>query len=494
MPEQTVGQLLHAAEREAVHLLNRVDASDALALAAGWGSVLEGAAEVLAALPVPVVGDNPPTTDQQYLALRVAEMAAQVSRLRPVAATPDPGMVSIADTFRQVATLVRRHAHDGMTRTEEGRIDLEAARVRIARTIATGAHAASRELQGFARTVQAQDRASKGPIPPRALSLPSTATWVRVAQTHEQVALEYVNGHRSEARPGPAGAPSSPSPLGVQLATWSTIVIRGAADPRVSSTSLRQIAAGQAWILRAATALTAAAADLHQIDPSTAPHLIRRLGTAAERWSAVADDWSWAQTPDRPTPSPTVLASSSAAVAAVNGVLRAGNGWATPAQIAASLNGATVPRLLRTITETSQVLADSYEQLPHELHAAGRLRAPAATLATLAQDYYDEHLRSRWQREDDPSPEVLPINLADVAANRLLPLTATARAALHRNAGELATAAQAAHAAVLVNGPIARGRSDPPSASTSDPATARLPAQPAADPRPRSHPGPGITR
>ncbi len=170
-------------------------------------------------------------------------------------------------------------------------------------------------------------------------------------QTHEELAIDYVNGHRGHLlaeRPDP---PAGSSDLGVQLALWSTVGVRAIADPRVSSTDVGQIARTQASLAQTAVALTGAAAHRGEINPGVAAHLRQRMETLATGWSAVAHHWSWLRTPDNPAPSPAVTAAAASLYASVADATRSQARWATPDQIDTRLSDVPLVPILRSITE-----------------------------------------------------------------------------------------------------------------------------------------------
>lgn len=492
MPNLSVAELIRAAEREALRTQGQTGPADAIALAAGWLTVLQAAHEAAAALPGPGPHTGTATAPAHYLTVRIAQMASQARLFRPPQAAPLPAMTNIATTLHDAATLLSRDAHAWTAADPQARQDAAAARVRIAKTVAALAHAIARDMHALSGQLLHDQRATPRRRPgPAVMSTDTRARWVRMAQTHEQRALEYVTSHSGQAHHDrPTAAPAASS-VGLLLATWSATAIRASADPHVSSTELARIGRTQAALLRTATALTAAAVHRGELDATVGPHLLHRLDVAAARWHDAAQHWTWARTPEPPPPSTDTVTTGRAVFTALEALTRGAGGWLTPQQIEQRLHGAPIVPLVQSVTETSQVLADTYEHLPHELHQAGRLRAPAATLLAITKEHYARTGARSLDPDENASPATLPVNLADVTANRLLPLTPAAGAVLRANGTELAGAAHAAHEALLLNTPPSLTRGEP--ASPDAAAASQLPARAPEPPQHRPQPGPGIT-
>ncbi len=172
--EPSVGDLLAAADRDALRLLGDAEPSDGPALAAGWAQVLTAGYDVLAAIPTPTV-DQPAATGGDYLSVRVAAMVSHVGSVKPLPLRPHPSTVRIADALRAAAAMVRRHADPAWMGDPVARADAAAARVRVARVLAAVAHVTGRELQGYSRQLPGADPY----LPGKPMSARVAAKWVR---------------------------------------------------------------------------------------------------------------------------------------------------------------------------------------------------------------------------------------------------------------------------------------------------------------------------
>lgn len=502
MSELRVAELVREAQRQAGQVLGQAEPSDAATLSAGWARVLEAAVQVLEAMPQPTIGDGPAAGGQHYLTVRLTRMAHQAGRFHPLSESAHPVMVTVADTLRQAAGRQRelslRLGEHGLAADPVIRAEFSAARVSIAWTVATLAHETTVSLRGYRTAVAADDRAAGGSgNTARSISLPSAERWLRMLQTHEELAIDYVNGHRGHLlaeRPDP---PPGSSDLGVRLALWFTVGVRAIADPHVSSADVGQIARTQASLAHTAVALTATAAHRGEVNPRVAAHLQQRMDTLATGWSDVAHNWSWLSTPDNPAPSPAVPAAAASLYTSVADATRSQARWATPDQIDTRLSGVPLVPLLRSITDGSQSLAVMYEQLPLELHATDRLRASAGGLRAIAATGPEQPPADHAGYESATLATPRPVGHASAAANRALRLNPPALQQVHRSGLQLARAADAAHEAVLVNAPHPAARLD----GSTHGVAARRPHrmtpphrhQRPNHPQHRPRPGPGIT-
>ena len=450
MSDPTVGELLAAAEIAALQLVGDAEPHDALPLAAGWRDVLTAAHQVLAAIPEPALGERAADGTTHYLAVRVEKMAIQAHRLSPIDVPPHPTAGRVAETLQQAGDLLRRHAHPGMVRDPKGIADAAAARVRVARTVAALAHVTGREVAAYARQATDAERAAQGaPTPARALSRAAAAKWVRVTQTHEQQALDYVTGHLRDLAGEQRGPAAPVSAFGVAVASWSTQAIRRTADPHVPAADLQHIAHAQNALLKAAGVLTSAAIERGELDPAAGRHLHRRLQATAADWASVARQWGWAQTPDAPRAAAETARQSGALHVALATTTRSGGPWASPRDVAQRLAGTNILPVVRAIVDDSAALADIYQELPRELHVAGRLRAPAGILRQIAiENDPANQTRSGPPAADIAAVPAPPTHLIDVASKRLQPLTLRARDRMNTASAQLATTAHAAHQAV----------------------------------------------
>lgn len=492
MSDPTVGELLAAADHAALQLVGATEPNDALPLAAGWADVLDAAYQVLAAIPEPAVGERPVDGTNHYLTTRLEQMAGQAHRFNPIDVQPHPTAGRVAETLQQAADLLRRHAHPGMVRSPEGRADAAAARVRVARTVAALAHVTGGEMQAYAQqSGEGKRAAQRTRAPARVLQGQALTRWVRILQRHEQQALDYVTGHLRDLDGEQRGPAAPVSAFGVAVASWSTQAIRRAADPHVSGADLQHIAHAENALLKAAAVLTSAAIERGELDPAAGRHLHRRLQATAAGWATVAGQWGWACTPDAPRAAATTTRESATLHVAIEATTRSANSWAGPRDVAQRLAGLDILPVVRTITDGSDTLAEMYQQLPGELRDAGRLRASAGILLQIGIDS-DAANRARLGPRAvtaDRSLKALPVNMVDVAAKRLLPLSLQACDRMHDAGAELATTAHVAHQAVCALTPTRASRRNPGPASTGH----RRASMPEQHHTHRPAPGPGIT-
>ena len=358
-PEQailalSVGELIRAAERESESLLATAGPADALALIRGWPHVLDGARQLLEAIPLRASDAGDDVNNPQHLTTRVIGMQRQTDRFRPVSAAPHPSMTDAAHNLDEAADLIRRLAPKHLI-TAAAQGDANAVRVRVARTLANLAHVTGREIRTYSAVVDAADRANAGGRDlAKTLSSRSTDQWLQTVQRHEEMVLGYVNTHRRQLHNEQHAAPFPPSSLGMQLAAWSTTAIRRVSDPQVGANDLRRVAQIEAWVLRVAAGFTAIAGIRGELEPAAVPHIQRRLEEASGQWATVHSQWRLIQTPDRRNDADrTVLSAARALATTVESVTASVDGWRTPAQINAQLAGTSIPPLLRTITEGS---------------------------------------------------------------------------------------------------------------------------------------------
>jgi len=214
--------------------------------------------------------------------------------------------------------------------------------------------------------------------------------------------------------------------------------------------------------------------------------LLHRLGATAAQWAAVSDQWSWLRTPDAPRATPATARVSRDLFTALEATTRTGRSWSSPSQVADRLSGVPVVPLLRTITESSEALADIYQQLPDELRATGRLLAPTRILAQInAENHAAQQTRTR--AHEQASPDTLTIAVSDVTSNRLRPVTPAGRERLVTAGAALVNATHRGHQALLA--------ATPPPARPTPPAPEhrRLSTLSRHHP-PGPGPGPGIPR
>lgn len=198
-------------------------------------------------------------------------------------------------------------------------------------------------------------------------------------------------------------------------------------------------------------AATDAASDRGELGPAAGPHLRRRLDDSAAQWARVAKQWTWLRTPDAAGADPATTRGSAAVLAAIDTGTRTGAAsWASAEQVNDRLGGGAVVPLLRTITEASDVLAETFQQLPEELATTGRLAAPAAVLLHIAHQH-EAAGNPLWSRPGtEASFQALPVSTHDVARHRLLPLTPPARQQLDTASARLLATTQRARQALSV--------------------------------------------
>lgn len=218
MSEFTVSQLLAAADRDARQLLGHTTPDDGPALTAAWPDLLRVAAVLLANAPQPgttQTSDHPPTLDDHVHSMLAEATAAPPLRLPP----PQRGCARIIDTWYQAAAQTSRAAHPPATNDRvlelANRADPVAVRTRVARTLATVAHLAGRELQ--AHTQRRVDVDAAGPRPNWVMSKGNPppgnieAQWIRMLHRHEHHALDHIAVPSTGSRPE-LGEPSQRAP------------------------------------------------------------------------------------------------------------------------------------------------------------------------------------------------------------------------------------------------------------------------------------------
>jgi len=182
------------------------------------------------------------------------------------------------------------------------------------------------------------------------------------------------------------------------------------------------------------------------------------------------------------------------------GVTSGPHGWCSPTQIAEQLDGTVITPLLRAVTDGSQSLAEIYVQLPHEMNAADRLRAPAAALLAIARDHDDlvAAVADYPRYRDTVNQPGKPVSLIDIGTTRLHRLTPAALQQMKAGGTALAEAATTARDAVLVNTPHVVPAGDGAAKSAVAGTPGSLARMASLRPHPqhplhRPHSGPGIT-
>lgn len=502
MSEFTVAELLAAADREALQLLGHTEPDDGPRLAAAWPELLRVAAVLLAHAPQPnstrpgtqQTSDHQPALDGHVQGMLAEATAAPPLRL-PL---PHDSCARIIDTWQQAAGQASRATHSPATRSRaEGAdlVDPVALRTRVARTLATVAHLAARELEAHTQRrldVDSRDRRprwvmSRGNPPPG----PAEAQWIRMLHRHEHHALDHIAAPSNASRPQPGElnqkAPGPGPTLPGEIATWSIVARRQGTDPHRSSADLRRIALTQRAALYAAVALARAAGHRGEIPAESGPHLQARIEAAAHSWAGIAGQWSWAHVRLATEHTQAGVGASRTLFAAIDTDLRSkDNMWLGPADIDTRFAGQPLVPMLRTILESNEILAEIYQHLPDQLQAEGRLRAPASALL---------HIYKETALDPNQDPSRLPIDLRHLVKDQMRPLTPAAHGRLHSTAATLVDQAERAHHALLVSAGSAAAASAGPATTAAAP-TAQRPRtrRPASTPHPTPHPGPGIPR
>ena len=158
-PALSVGELIRSAEQESERLLATAGPADALSLIRGWPDVLGAARQLLEAIPVQATNASNDVNTPQHLTTRVIRMQGQIDRFRPIRADPHPNMTDVAHSLEEAGDLIRRLGPPQLT-TTAAQADANAARVRVARTLANLAHLTSREIRTYRAVVEAAHRAN----------------------------------------------------------------------------------------------------------------------------------------------------------------------------------------------------------------------------------------------------------------------------------------------------------------------------------------------
>ncbi len=223
--------------------------------------------------------------------------------------------------------------------------------------------------------------------------------------------------------------------------------------------------------------------------PTQAGTCTARLHAAAAGWATVSGQWGWVRTPDAARATPETTSASAALHVAIVATTRTVATWTSPLDVVQRLDGVPLLPLVRTIVEDSAELADTYQQLPRELHDAGRLRAPAGILRQMTIEHTDQ---TRWGRPaaevDDLTPRP-PVRLIDVASKRLQPLTPLALNRLSHAGALLMSTAQQAQQALHATAPPRPSQRGTGQATPQPPPAPRHPQHHP----PRPAPGLGIT-
>ena len=500
MSEFTVSQLLAAADRDARQLLGHTTPDDGPALTAAWPDLLRVAVVLLANAPQPgtaQTSDHPPTLDDHVHSMLAEATAAPPLRLPP----PHGGCARIIDTWYEAAAQTSRAAHPPATNDRVlelgNQADPVAVRTRVARTLATVAHLAGRELQ--AHTQRRVDVDAAGPRPNWVMSKGNPppgnieAQWIRMLHRHEHHALDHIAVPSTGSRSG-LGEPSQRAPgpgptLPGGVATWSIAALRQSTDPHSGAADLRRIALTQRAALYATVALAHAAVHRGEIPGEAGPHLQARIDAAAQGWADMAEQWSWAQVTHSREPTQASADVSRTLFATIDTDLRGNRTrWLSPGDVDNRFAGVPLVPMLRTILESNEILAEVYQQLPDQLHAEGRLRAPGSVLLKI---YRETALNP------SENPSRLPIDPRYLARNQLQRLTPAAHGRLQGTADALVNNAERAHHALLVSaGPAAATPARPATTAWVPTARPHRPARPhrVTRPTPDPNPGPGIPR
>lgn len=485
MSELTIVELLAAADRDARLLLGHTAPEDGPGLAAAWPELLRAAAVLLANVPQP---STPRTSDHRPgLDGHVSGMLAEATAAPPLPLPPPHvGCARIIDTWYQAAAQARRPTRSPTTARDAAalRVDPAALRTRVARTLATVSHVAGREMLAHAQHRLDVDAA--GPRPSWVMRKPAPGPteeqWVRMLHRHEHHALDHLVTSSPGGRTG-AGRrqprPPRPGPaLPAEVAAWSIVARRQSCDPQGGAPALHRVALTQRAALYAMAALAHAAVYRGDIPAAASPHLQARIDVAARTWGGMAEQWRWAQVTRSREPTEADAETSRALFTAIDTDLRRRNSWLGPDEVNKRFAGEPLVPMLRTILESNEILAEVHQQLPGQLQAQGRLRAPAATLLQI-------------YRETAHDPSRLTIDPRHLLGDQLRPLTPAAHARLNSAAAALVDSAERAHQALLVSaGPTAAAAAEP----ATTPALLPTPRHRHRRPLPTPSPGQGIPR
>lgn len=510
-------ELLAEAERRARRLLGRTPHAVGATLVAGWPALLGAAAEVLDP------HDTHRHLGEDYHPTRpdpVRGAAALVDRLSfeavavggsEVATVTHPAVQMIIDSWQQAAAMLRRpplEARSGAT--DGGAFNPTSVDVRVTRTLTVIAHVTQVSLRGT--------------TPPRPLTPDEAERLLRMAQRHEQQAIQCLRDRTSPdtstgTRHSPApsetssldssGHPRTATPANQLLASlkhWAPLAIAVAADPDSSMRDLRRIAHTEEITTTCAAALVTAAAKRGELPMESMDHLRQRLGTLSEHWQHVAEQYGWVRRYGSTTSNPLLWKTSKTLADTIieathNDVGADGRrGQATAATIAARFTGAGLVPVLQDVTQTSAILAELFQRTPTHTHRrdpSGQLRpafgAPERLLRQISLEQHNSGGPTVDGSEALESPAILDV---PVTANgvTVVPMTSQATAVLRVAGLNLARAANNAEQAVnLAAGTPARWRTSPVEGSPATRLTSR-PLPPPPPPRIPPAPDAGMAR
>jgi len=375
-----VGELLQEASWQVRSIMWDVTALDGPALAAAWPAFAAHARDALQAVPLP---DG---------ATRLLIHRAGGSRPRPnrwgppVDAEPDPRLMRAGEALAAVADLLKRHARQPTS--SEARQDANLARRRIAECLFVGSHATSLGLREHANRLQPARRgiAFERPQKRLAVSGANRAQSRRLSSeltTFEAHLAHYLARPLGRELPETAHEVIDPDWLPDALARWEVTAQRVLHAQPPSARDLVGIAHTEQALMVHTMVIMNAAALASVIDHGDFAHQVRpRLDDVQAAWGDVAASWPAQMT----TPAPPSLAGVEASAQlhrALGQITRDGNGWATPALIAARVALAEVVGPLRDAALASGSRAERFAELPTELARAGHLHAPARLLADM---------------------------------------------------------------------------------------------------------------
>lgn len=210
----SVGELLDQAEVRARDLLVPYDTNDGRTMLRGWTDLIDGAANLWAAIPAPRQSDSgaPPLGAMDQIADHAYRLERDV-RSRAGQNHKDPRFQEIGEILNRAAELIRA---DGVTRlpTPAHEADSLAARVSIMHTVGVATHAVN---VGLRQSLLIQQTTPLGKS--LEFRVPTT-TLLRRAQVVEDLAHSFHRDLYPEVRGEAWRDPVDPDRLGATISTW----------------------------------------------------------------------------------------------------------------------------------------------------------------------------------------------------------------------------------------------------------------------------------
>ena len=456
---RSVGELLLDADHTARDLLIDAPDLDAAVVLRTWGEVVQTAADLWTVLPAPPApaGAPDPGAGRPDVMAQLVVMTDALTRGLRAGTWPGPGVTEprlqhVADTFARAAQLVHGRAARSLSNNPAVRADVDAARTRIIHTLYVTSHgvrlAVAAHVRHRERVQSARGRTSgAGTL---AVARPVLAR----LDAFELVAGAYVARTFPAALNGEHREAVHTSRVGEALAGWDVHAHRALATNPTPG-HLRLVAMTQELVLRHAAHVLRAAAATGAIDPvQHATRLARPLEESRVGWAAAAARWSELAARSPRPDAPALVAAAAEVRATLRAVTVDGPGPATAAVVATRADLPATVRHLATALSSSCDLAHVVRDVSGDRRVAFPARAVNALAVAVAA-------RSVGGRAYG-APDAAVVAVADITANRSVPLPDQLRAVFVHDAEVLVGAtARAAAAGTWLHGPAAAPRVDP---------------------------------